>query len=143
MSTESKQQYGQGDATLQAVGGWEGLQRLVEVFYRIMDEAHYAKEIRAMHPDDLESSIDKLARFLSGWMGGPRRYQEKYGSINIPQIHTPWEIYQEHAHAWLQCMADALEELEYPAPLRDYLLYQLARPAQMIVHVSAQYHNTD
>lgn len=128
--------YGQGDATLQAVGGGAALRRLVEVFYRIMDEAPYAQEIRAMHPANLEQSIDKLARFLSGWMGGPRLYQEKYGAIRIPHAHTPWKIEQRHAEAWLQCMADALQELEYPQTLQEYLLTELARPAQRIVAVN-------
>lgn len=132
--------YGQGDATFQGAGGIEGLETLVETFYRIMDEADYAKEIRDMHPKDLTETIDKLARFLAGWMGGPRRYQEKYGAINIPHVHSPYVIYTRHAEAWLQCMADALEELEYPQEYREYLLEQLAFPAHRIVQVSQNYH---
>lgn len=132
--------YGQGDATFQAAGGVKGLQTLVETFYRIMDEADYAREIRDMHPKDLTETIDKLARFLSGWMGGPRRFQEKYGAINIPHVHSPYVIYEKHAEAWLQCMADALDELDYPQDFREYLLQQLAFPAYRIVQVSQHYH---
>src|SRR5690554_3197731 len=132
--------YGQGYTTFQPAGSVEKLLTLLATFYRIMDAADYAREIRDMHPKDLTETIDKLARFLSGWMGGPRRFQEKYGAINIPHVHSPYVIYEKHAEAWLQCMADALDELDYPQDFREYLLQQLAFPAYRIVQVSQHYH---
>ena len=75
MQIETEQHpYGEGDASYRAAGGFEGLLGLVERFYRKMDELPEAARIRAMHPDDLTVSKDKLARFLSGWLGGPRLY---------------------------------------------------------------------
>lgn len=132
--------YGQGGATFQAAGGVEGIQRLVEQFYAIMDTRDYAREIRQMHPEDLTQSIDKLARFLCGWMGGPKRYQEKYGAIHIPRAHAVFVIHEQHAKAWLRCMAEALEELAYPEAFKSYLLQQLAVPAQRIVSMSQRQH---
>ena len=74
-----KHGFGQGDASFQAAGGIAGIEDLVERFYRVMSEAPEAAHIRAMHPADLTVSADKLARFLCGWLGGPRRFHEKYG----------------------------------------------------------------
>src|SRR5690606_22838270 len=76
--------YGTGDASYQAAGGIIGLRRLVDDFYRLMDERPEATALRALHPTDLSASRDKLACFLSGWLGGPRLFAEKYGSISIP-----------------------------------------------------------
>jgi hemoglobin len=41
-----------------------------------MNELPEAGVIRKMHPDNLEVSVDKLARFLCGWLGGPKLYND-------------------------------------------------------------------
>ena len=73
--------FGEGDASFRAAGEIAGIERLVDDFYDIMDGAEFSATIRGMHPVDLEESRDKLARFLSGWLGGPKRYQEKYQTL--------------------------------------------------------------
>lgn len=67
----NKPAFGTGDASYQAAGGIDGLRRLVDDFYRLMDERPEAALIRRMHPQDLSMARDKLACFLSGWLGGP------------------------------------------------------------------------
>ena len=42
--------YGTGDASYQAAGGIDGLRRLVDDFYRLMDERPEAAALRALHP---------------------------------------------------------------------------------------------
>jgi len=76
--------YGTDDASFRAAGGIAGIERLVDDFYRIMDESPEATGMRRMHPRDLTESRDKLARFLCGWLGGPSRFQPRYGPIRIP-----------------------------------------------------------
>ena len=100
--------YGEGDASFQAAGGVEGLRRLVADFYRMMDTLPEAATIRAMHPSDLSGSADKLHRFLCGWLGGPKLYREKYGSIHIPSAHAHLAIGERERDAWLLCMERAL-----------------------------------
>ncbi len=68
-----------------------------------MDELPEAAAVRAMHPASLEVSRDKLACFLSGWLGGPRLFAERYGSIAIPAFHAQWPIDEAQAEAWLTC----------------------------------------
>ncbi len=136
--------YGFEDATYQAVGGFEGLVKLVDAFYEAMDTLPEAKKIRAMHREDLEESRDKLVYFLSGWMGGPRIYAEKYGGISIPMAHQHLHIDAEDKAAWLSCMKAALINQKHPESLQTYLLAQLQFPANRIHQVSqAKHGHTD
>ncbi|ANY87343.1 MULTISPECIES: group II truncated hemoglobin [Pseudomonas] len=128
--------YGTGDASYQAAGGIDGLRRLVDDFYRLMDQCPEASSIRRMHPDNLEGSRDKLACFLSGWLGGPRLYSERYGPIAIPSFHAQWPIDEEHANLWLSCMAQAIALQPWAADFAEYLLRQLRVPAERIVQAS-------
>lgn len=134
----SEIRYGEGDATHRALGGVDGIRALVEVFYEEMDRLPEARAIRRMHPSDLTISIDKLARFLSGWTGGPKRYAEKYGSIKIPMAHRHLSVDEPERDAWLLCMERALERLDYPESLRTYLLRELFVPAERIRVVSTE-----
>lgn len=124
--------YGDGDATHQALGGVDEIRRLVELFYEEMDTLPEAATIRALHPSDLEVSIDKLARFLSGWTGGPRLYAEKYGPIRIPVFHQHLPVGEEERDAWLLCMERALDRMGYPDDLKAYMLRELFVPAERI-----------
>ncbi len=125
-----QRQYGEGDASYQAAGEYEGLTSLAERFYFHMDNLPEAKTIRDMHRDDLTESIEKLARFLSGWLGGPKLYREKYGSIAIPRAHSHLAIGSAERDAWLLCMEKALAEQPYAPEFRQYMLDQLFVPAE-------------
>jgi len=127
------QQYGKEDGSFQAAGGEAGIRKLVEAFYRLMGKREDAKTIRALHPNDLTDSVDKLARFLCGWMGGPKLYSEKYGGIAIPPAHAHLPIGESEKLAWLTCMRCALDEQDYEPAFKEYLMVQLAVPAGRIV----------
>ncbi len=130
--------YGDGDATFRACGGVEGIRRLVDAFYEQIDTLPEAKRIRDLHPPDLEIARDKLARFLSGWTGGPRLYSEKYGPIKIPMVHQHLPVGAMERDAWLLCMERALADQPYPDDLKLYLLEQLFVPAERIRIVVAE-----
>ncbi|MEG0859418.1 MAG: group II truncated hemoglobin [Pseudomonas sp.] len=132
--------FGTGDASYQAAGGIDGLRRLVDDFYRFMDQDPRARPVRQMHPDNLDSSRDKLACFLSGWLGGPALFGERYGSIAIPAFHAQWPIDESHSEIWLSCMAQAIALQGYSTEFAEYLLRQLRVPAQRIVQASRNRH---
>jgi len=133
--------YGFEDATYKAVGGYDGLVKLVDDFYDVMDTLPEAKRIRDMHPDDLEVTKDKLVYFLSGWMGGPRIYPEKYGrGVSLPMAHQHLKVTAEDAKAWLTCMKAALDKHDFHDDFKTYLLDQLAFPANRINQVSQMKH---
>lgn len=135
MNAPHNKPFGQGDASFQAAGGIEGIEQLVKDFYAYMDTLPEAAIIRAMHPKDLSKAQDKLARFLCGWLGGPKRYAEKYGPISIPQAHTRWPIGEAESAAWLLCMEKAIARQPYTPAFAEYLLAQLRVPAGRIVQV--------
>lgn len=134
--------YGDGDTSFRAAGGEAGLRRLVDAFYDHMSTLPEAAAIRQMHPADLTESRDKLARFLCGWLGGPRRYNEKYGRISIPGAHQHLKIGEAERDAWLLCMQHAIAAQDYADDFREYLLAQLAVPAEAVRRVSARVHES-
>ena len=124
--------YGSGDASFQAAGGEAGVRQMVEMFYDLMDSRAVARGIRAMHPQDLSASRDKLATFLCGWLGGPRLYQVKYGSISIPGVHAHLNVDAAARDAWLTIMAEAVAAQAWAEDFKDYLMRQLAVPAERV-----------
>ena len=124
--------FGVGDASYQAAGGLEGITRLVNTFYDIMDSSPDAAALRVMHARDLTDSRKKLVYFLSGWMGGPKLYSENYGSISLPVAHSHLPVDEATERAWLNCMEQALLACNYPADFREYMINKLATPAKSI-----------
>jgi len=135
----NREQYGVADASFNAAGREVGIRRLVECFYAHMDVMSETQHMRAMHPEDLAESIDKIACFLCGWLGGPRLFQKKYGSISIPDVHRHLNIGEAERDAWLMCMQKAVEEQPFDASFKIYLMQQLAIPAQFVRHACAEW----
>jgi hemoglobin len=121
--------FGTEDSSFIAAGGEQGLNQLVDAFYEAMETLPEAAAIRALHPQDLTESRDKLARFLSGWLSGPNTYRPKYGSISIPSAHRHLAIGESEMEAWLTCMRFALDKQPYTDTFKDYMLTQLRVPA--------------
>lgn len=128
--------YGFSDTSFKAAGEEAGIRKLVDDFYRFMEELPEAKIIREMHKPDLTSSRDKLTLFLCGWMGGPKFYHDKYGSINIPRDHSHLPIGEAERDAWLLCMERAIALQPYSPEFGQYLLTQLRIPAERIFAVA-------
>lgn len=103
------------------IGGEDGVQRLVDRFYDLMDELPEAAEIRAMHAKSLRSSRRKLMMFLSGWLGGPQLYVEQYGHPRMRARHLPFAIDESARQQWMLCMRQALAEEVENEELRDFL----------------------
>ena len=124
--------FGVGDASFQAAGGEAGIRCLVDAFYDKMEVAQFAQKLLSMHPSDLSTTRDKLARFLCGWLNGPNRYREKYGAINLPGAHAHLDIGPAERDAWLGCMEHAIAQQPYAENFKIYLLAQLRVPANRV-----------
>jgi hemoglobin len=94
----------------QLVGGNDGLRRLVQRFYELMDTLPEAYGIRKLHPADLSGSEEKLFMFLSGWLGGPQLFVEKFGHPRLRARHLPFTIGTSEADLWMLCMRQAMAE---------------------------------
>ena len=93
------------------LGGESGVRRLVDTFYEVMDSLESAQTIRGMHPQDLGQSREKLFLFLSGWLGGPELYIEKFGHPRMRGRHAPFAIGEAERDQWLLCMQTALQQM--------------------------------
>lgn len=124
--------YGVGDASYQAAGQLAGLTQLVNDFYDYMDTLPEAKVIREMHPADMTETRTKLIYFLSGWLGGPKLFQQTYGPIRLPWFHQSMPIGEAERDAWMLCMEKAVAEQPFVQPFKQYLIKQLWVPAERI-----------
>jgi hemoglobin len=132
MDSQPDMPYGTGDASFRAAGGFDGLRQLIDNFFDRMSSDERFATIHDMHPADKETSRDKLHRFLCGWLGGPKLYREKYGSIGIPRVHAHLPITTAERDQWLTCMKESVEEQPFAADFKKYLLEQLYIPAEAV-----------
>ncbi len=118
-----------GTTLYAAVGGEDGVRRLVERFYALMDTLPEAKAARAIHPPSLEGSAQKLFEYLSGWLGGPPLYVAKYGHPRLRARHLHAPIGQPEIAAWLLCFETALAEVVPDEAVREAMLPQVRQLA--------------
>ena len=103
------------------IGGDAQVRALVDRFYDLMDlEPAYA-ELRAVHPSTLEGSRDKLYWFLSGWLGGPNHYIERFGHPRLRARHLPFKIGIRERDQWMACMLQAIQEQAVDPALAERL----------------------
>jgi hemoglobin len=103
------------------IGGEPTVRALVKRFYELMDTLPEARGIRKMHTDDLSGIEEKLFLYLSGWLGGPQLYIEKYGHPMLRARHLPFPIGMGEVKQWLICMRRALEETIPDPSLRAHI----------------------
>ncbi|HOL65281.1 MAG TPA: group II truncated hemoglobin [Accumulibacter sp.] len=106
----------------QLIGGEATVAALCDRFYQLMAETPQFRSIRALHPDDLQPSRDKLFLFLSGWLGGPDLYVQHIGNPMLRRRHLPFAIGTEERDQWVACMYLAMEAVGIEESLREKLL---------------------
>jgi hemoglobin len=110
----------------EALGGDAGVRALVDAFYDRMDRDPAYAGIRALHPQDLTGSRDKLYWFLCGWSGGPQYFVERFGHPRLRARHLPFPIGIAERDQWLFCMAQALQDRGLPESLQRPLIEAFA-----------------
>ncbi len=111
----------QAVSVYETIGGETVIGQLCDRFYALMDTIPQFAGIRAMHPEDLQSSRDKLFMFLSGWFGGPDLFVQNFGHPRLRARHMPFAIGASERDQWVACMILAMEEVGIPAELRTKL----------------------
>ena len=94
----------------ESIGGIDKIDELVDRFYDLMALDAGLSDLRNMHPQDLAGSREKLKFFLTGWMGGPDIYSQKYGHPMLRARHLPYKIGNKERNQWLICMYQAMED---------------------------------
>ncbi len=92
------------------IGGEEAVSRLTARFYELMDTLPEAQAARAIHPDNLDESREKLTEYLTMWLGGPQTFIEKRGAPMLRRRHLPFAIGTDEIDGWLVCFRRAADE---------------------------------
>jgi hemoglobin len=96
-------------APYEQLGGDEKVRELVARFYDLMDSEPEFAGIRRLHQADLSPAREKLHLYLSGWLGGPQLYTEKFGHPMLRARHLPFAIGTPERDQWMACMSRAMQ----------------------------------
>ncbi|MCM2678054.1 group II truncated hemoglobin [Echinimonas agarilytica] len=112
-----------------SIGGEDGVRALANAFYDQMEQRNEAKELLAIHPQPMDSIRQRFFEFLSGWLGGPPLFEQKYGHPRLRARHLSFKIDEQMRDQWMLCMVRALDQV-VTCPLTKMQLrhsfYQLA-----------------
>jgi hemoglobin len=120
-SPPSNSSYPWGEATTPytEIGGEDRVRELAEAFYDIIDEE--SPTLQAMLPANTKNTRQKFFMYLSGWLGGPPLYEEKWGHPRLRMRHMPFPIGTPEAEEWMRCMRLAMDRTGIGDPLRSFL----------------------
>lgn len=120
----------------QFVGGEPGLFRLVNSFNDIIETEPQGELLHILHMrgHGIAHARIELFNFLSGFLGGPSLYLEKYGHSNIRKMHAHVAVTEQARQDWLACMTLALDELELAPDVKSRLLTHFAKVAANLVN---------
>lgn len=121
--------YRNGDAAYQAAGQYEGLKKLADDFYRLMDSCPEFQQIRELHKEDLSDVSEKLALFLCGYFNGPDLFHQKYGAFRLAAFHQHIPIGAAERDAWMACMKRAIDKQPWEQSFKDHAFLRLSTPA--------------
>jgi hemoglobin len=88
--------------------GEENIFRMCRDFY---DEIGRSP-IRPLFSDDLPKASEKLAAFITGVVGGPPLYHQRYGDPMMRARHLAFPIDENTRRIWLDCFFKTLEGAE-------------------------------
>ena len=102
-------------AFYEAVGGEEGMKKLMYSFY----DKIYESDIANFFPQD-EEEFDEIkeknTKFFIQICGGPKVYEDEAKGMDLNEymvrIHDDFSIYEKSRIEWLGTMREALDELE-------------------------------
>ncbi len=105
----------------EAVGGEEGMRKLMYSFYDLI----YESDIHNFFPQDREE-FDKVkeknTKFFIQRCGGPKVYEEESGGVDLNEymihVHDDFSIPEKARIEWLGCMREALENFDMDEELK-------------------------
>jgi hemoglobin len=131
--TNTVHPWGDADTPYLELGGEDRVRDLVETFYDIIEAE--SPVIRDMLPANTTNTRKKLFMYLTGWLGGPPLYEQRWGHPRLRMRHMPFAIGEHEAAEWMRCMLTAMDRAEIEEPLRTFLE---ARFAPLADHMKNQ-----
>ena len=113
--------------------GAEKLSELMHAFY-----ARVAKhpQLIPIFPKDLTETIRKQIQFQTQYLGGPNYYTEEHGHPMMRARHINFKITPDRAQAWLECMAEAMDEVNLDEKFRKTYYQRLVMTAHHMINAS-------
>ncbi|HEX5538402.1 MAG TPA: group II truncated hemoglobin, partial [Methylophilaceae bacterium] len=118
------------------IGGEQGLFRLVNVFNDIIETQPAGKLLHILHlrGHGIAHARIELFNFLSGFLGGPSLYVEKYGHSNIRKLHEHVAVTQQARDDWIACMSLTLDQLDLGPNIKARLLAHFGKVATNLIN---------
>ena len=106
------------------IGGEEGIIKLVNVFYDIVETNPEGHKLHLLHlrGNGIAHSRVEQFNFLSGFLGGPKLYVEKHGHSNVRNMHEHEEINSEAKDIWLKCMSMAIDNVGIAPTIKNKMM---------------------
>jgi hemoglobin len=122
------------------VGGEDGVKKLVNTFYDKIETTEEGKPVLLLQlrGHGIAHARVEQVNFLSGFLGGPKLFIEKWGHSDIRKIHEHIEIDETASESWLNCMQMTVDELGYDSDLKGKLMDNFKQVADLIVKFSKQ-----
>ncbi len=115
-------------------GGEVATRKLADRFYDIMATAPEAAALYAIHPLPLDTIRQIFFELLSGWLGGPSLFEQKYGHPRLRARHMPFPVTPQLKDQWMFCMNAALNEVVADPLLRGGLSEALTQLANHMIN---------
>lgn len=116
--------WGNASTPYDEIGGADAVRTLAETFYDVIDEE--SPLLRDMLPANTKNTRQKFFMYMSGWLGGPPLYEEKFGHPRLRMRHLPFPVDDVAAAEWMRCMRLALDRVGVSGELRGFLESRLA-----------------
>jgi hemoglobin len=116
------------------IGGEAGVERLVKVFYDLVESEPEGEPLAAMHirGHGIAHAREAQFAFMSGFLGGPQLYAERNGHSNVRKMHAHLQIGTIERDAWLSCMNKALQTVVPDVHTRNMLMTHFVRIAEAL-----------
>ena len=123
-------------SALASLGGEAALRKLVETFYDRMETDPEVYPLHRLHfrGHGLNHTRQAQFEFLCGFLGGRAYYRERFGHMNLREIHAHIPIRETDAELWLNTFDKALEECGMQGETVEKFRATLRRAAFMLVN---------
>lgn len=123
-------------SALEQIGGEARLRKLVERFYDRMETDPAVHALHRLHfrGHGLNHTRQAQFEFLCGFLGGRAYYKERFGHMNMREIHAHVPIREADAELWLETFDAALRDCAMEGPAVERLRASLRRAALSLVN---------
>lgn len=123
-------------SALDQLGGEAQLRALVNRFYDRMETDPAVHALHRLHfrGHGLNHIRQAQFEFLSGFLGGRAYYRERFGHMDLRDIHAHVPIREADAELWLETFDAALGDCGLKGPVVDKMRATLRRAALMLVN---------